>query len=358
MYSIKKFFKQLIFAIFFWIIAFSIFILIRFVGHGQEQAEVFIETNYVAPVTEWIHFGIILGVLVGFFYAFIELIFDKLISNNIYLGLSILLKTAVYLVVLIFSLSFIIRLIELDMNIDLPNESGWWKESPLFWLASGYFFLASLIFLFLKLADEKFGKGILINMLIGKYRTPTEEERIFMFIDLQSSTTIAEEIEHYKYSKLIQDCFFDLNKLVNRYDGEIYQYVGDEVVISWKHRKGLRQNNCIELYFAFNKLLKRRSKYYLKRYKLEPFFKAGVHGGKLIITEVGSIKKELAFHGDVINTTARIQDECNKYDEALLISEELLNKMKLKPKYTARVIGDLLLKGKQESLKIVAINLR
>lgn len=356
MYNLKQFTKQLFFAIIFWVIAFSVFILIRFIAHGEEQGLTYINPKNDVPITEWIHFGIILGVLVGALYAIIEFIFEKLITNNIYLGLSILLKTVLYILVLIFSLTFIITLIEIEMDIDLQNERGWWKNSALFWLATSYFFLASFIFLFLKLALEKFGKGVLFNMLIGKYRNPTEEDRIFMFIDLKSSTTIAEELGHNKYSKLLQDCFFDLNKIVSRFDGEIYQYVGDEAVISWKLKKGLKSNNCIGLYFAFANQLKRRSKYYIKNYNLEPFFKAGVHGGELIITQVGTIKKELAFHGDVINTTARIQDECNKYDEALLISDELLDQMQLKPKYISKSIGDILLKGKQDKLNIIAIN--
>ena len=356
MYNLKLFFKQLGFAIFFWIIAFSLFILIRFVAHGEEQGELVLNERNVVPITEWIHFGIILGILIGFLYGVTEFVFEKFITKNIYLGLAIILKIAIYVVVLIFSFSFIIRLIELDMDIDLPNESGWWKDSALFWLATTYFFISSFIFLFIKLANEKFGNGILINMLIGKYRKPTEEERIFMFIDLKSSTTIAEDLGHYKYSQLIQDCFFDLNKIVGRFDGEIYQYVGDEAVISWKLKKGLKNNNCVALYFAFKNMLTRRSRYYIRRYNIVPFFKAGVHGGDLIITEVGSIKKELAFHGDVINTTARIQGECNKYNESFLISEELLNKFTLKSKYKATAIGDLLLKGKQDTLKIASIN--
>jgi adenylate cyclase len=356
MYSLKQFTKQFFFAIIYWIIAISVFVFIRFFAYGEEdQGLTFINPKNDVPVTEWLHFGVILGVLVGIIYAVIEFVFDKFITKNIYLGLSVLLKTVIYILVLIFSLTFIIELIEVDMDMDLQNERGWWRNNALFWLATSYFFLASFIFLFLKLAFEKFGRGVLINMLIGKYRNPTEEERVFMFIDLKSSTTIAEKLGHTAYSKLLQDCFFDLGKILSRYDGEIYQYVGDEAVITWKLKKGIKNNNCIELYFAFAKQLEKRSKYYLKNYNLEPFFKAGVHGGELIITQVGTVKKELAFHGDVINTTARIQDECNKYNESLLISEELLRMLDLKTKYSSKNIGNILLKGKQDTLSIIAI---
>ena len=88
-----------------------------------------------------------------------------------------------------------------------------------------------------------------------------------------------------------------------------------------------------------------------------PTFKAGLHGGNLIVTEVGTVKKEIAYHGDVINTTARIQGECNKYEESLLISESLYKTMYNLQKYNIRSIGEISLKGKEELFKIHAINL-
>ena len=355
-YNIKLFLKQFFYAIIFWICSCTLFLLIRFLAYGEDQSGENEIAQNIVPITEWLHYGLIVGILIGFFYAIIEFLFDKLLSKRIYLGITIILKFILYILVLIFSLTFILSIIEQDMDINLPNGRGWWVENSIFWLAALYFFISSFIFLFIRLADEKFGKGILFKMLIGKYRNPKEEERIFMFLDLKSSTTIAEEIGHYKYSRLIQDCFLDLNKVVNRYNGEIYQYVGDEAVITWPYKRGLKNNNCVALYFAFNKALKKRSKYYSRRYNLNPFFKAGLHGGKLIIAEVGVIKKDLAFHGDVINTTSRIQEECNTYNEALLISEELLNQLKLKSRYNSAEIGNLELKGKQEQLKVYSIN--
>ena len=48
-----------------------------------------------------------------------------------------------------------------------------------------------------------------------------------------------------------------------------------------------------------------------------------------MVAEVGVVKKEVAYHGDVINTSARIQAECNKHKVPILISEELLNDLRL-----------------------------
>jgi len=206
------------------------------------------------------------------------------------------------------------------------------------------------------LANDKFGKGIILNMLIGRYKNPREGDRILMLLDLKSSTAHDEEMGHLKYSQLIQDCFFYLNKIINKYDAEIYQYVGDEAVISWTPKKGIRHLNCIRLFFDFDRKLKRHSKYYLKKYGIQPKFKAGLHSGKIIIAEVGTIKKELAYHGDVINSTSRIQEKCNEYNESLLISDHLLQQLKLSSNFVAISLGDELLEGKSEELKIHAIH--
>ncbi len=176
-----------------------------------------------------------------------------------------------------------------------------------------------------------------------------------MFLDLKDSTTIAEQLGHHKYSQFIQDCFFDLNDVVLDHDAEIYQYVGDEAVLSWPYKKGLAKNNCLGLFFAFQHQLELRKAYYLEKYGISPEFKAGLHGGTLMVAEVGSVKKELAYHGDVINTSARIQAECNTYHVSLLISEKLLKDLHIDEVSNSKSLGNVLLKGKHEEVKIHTI---
>jgi adenylate cyclase len=300
-------------------------------------------------------FGVLLGLLIGVLFAVVEFLFDKFLSKNLSLALVLTEKLIIYLIGIILSLSFVFPIAEYEINLNLTTQEGWWKNSKIFWIIVSYFLICSIIFSFIKIANEKFGKGVFFNFLIGKYRKPREEKRIFMFLDLQASTTIAEELGHYKYSELIQDCFYDLNRIVSTYDAEIYQYVGDEAVLSWKYKKGIKNNNCVNLFFHFQKRIQKKSKLYLSKYKLVPVFKAGLHGGDLIVTEVGTVKKEIAYHGDVINTSARIQGECNKYKELLLCSNTLLKDLKLSNKHVTEFIGEIELKGKEEKFKISAI---
>src|SRR5690606_23539690 len=124
-------------------------------------------------------------------------------------------------------------------------------------------------------------------LLLGKYRNPREEERIFMFMDLKSSTTIAEQLGHLKYSAFIRDCFADINKILFPFRAQVYQYVGDEIVVTWTAYEGLKNYFCIRFYFACKNQFHNRTEYYIKNYGLLPEFKAGIHMGKVTAVEIG-----------------------------------------------------------------------
>ena len=53
-----------------------------------------------------------------------------------------------------------------------------------------------------------------------------------MFLDLKSSTHLAETLEHVTCSRLIQDCYAELTAPLLDYNAQVYQYVGDEVVVT------------------------------------------------------------------------------------------------------------------------------
>jgi len=175
-----------------------------------------------------------------------------------------------------------------------------------------------------------------------------------MFVDLKSSTEIAEKLGHIQVSRLLQDCFTDL-AVVRDYKAEIYQYVGDEVVLSWSMSDGLDNLNCIKAYFKFQELLESRSDFYMKKYGLIPFFKAGLNVGDVTIAEVGQIKREIAFHGDTLNTASRIQGKCNYYNEGLLLSHALKELIEDNEELQINMVGEVMLRGKTEPQKIYSI---
>ena len=342
-------------SIVFWILAFSFMIIIRYFGIFEEKG-VSILPKYELPILDLLTYVTISSIPFGIFYAAVEFLFDRYLAKSLAMGVVIFTKTFIYLITLIFVVNVVVEYTGQILDVELIEGSHWWRTNKTFWSIVIYFVVASLVFSFIKIANEKFGRGVFVKMLLGRYRKPQEEKRIFMFLDLKASTTIAEQLGHYTYSQLIQDCFYDLNTIVRKYDAEIYQYVGDEAVLSWKYSRGIKKNRAIMLFFAFQEKIKIRSSYYQEKYDLVPHFKAGIHGGTLMVTEVGTVKKEIAYHGDVINTTARIQSKCNTYNANILISEELLSDMNLTEAYKTERIDNLLLKGKAKTVNIFSIS--
>ncbi len=355
--DLKQYLQLLWQYILFWSIVMGLYSIFRYYGMDQEVGvTVIVEFSGNKGTIRALMGFMSIGTLIGFLYATIDFFFDKYTSDRLSLALDLLLRTTLYFITTVVVFTLVIKVFSEVYNLPLDTSRGWWVRDKAFWAAILYIVLVSFVFSFIKIATEKFGKGVFFKMLMGKYKNPQEEKRIFMFLDLKDSTTIAENLGHFKYSQFIQDCFYDLNEVVPKYDAEIYQYVGDEAVLSWPYKKGLANNNCVDLFFAFQQKEQSKSKYYLDKYGIIPEFKAGLHGGVLMVTEVGVIKKEIAYHGDVINTSARIQAECNKHKVLLLISEKLLNDLHISTHLTSKSLGSVLLKGKQEKVKIHTID--
>ncbi len=215
-----------------------------------------------------------------------------------------------------------------------------------------YFYILTVDFfmVFLRQVKLMLGDNTLTQLIQGKFYAPREEERIFMFLDLQSSTYHAEKLGHIKYSKMIQDCFNDLG-IVLEHEAEIVQYVGDEALLTWKVQEGVRNQHCIKAYFSFKQQLLDRKDHYLERYGIEPKFKAGLNSGLVTVTEVGKYKKEIAYHGDAINTASRIQGQCNEFQQELLISEHLMQKLD-SAEYKFQEMGTILLRGKEKEISV------
>ena len=55
-----------------------------------------------------------------------------------------------------------------------------------------------------------------------------------MFLDMKSSTTIAEQLGHVRFYTLLNELFHEISQPVLQTKAEIYQYVGDEVVLTWE----------------------------------------------------------------------------------------------------------------------------
>ncbi len=302
-----------------------------------------------------LHFAI--GIASGLIFGTLEFLFEKYIYKRVSFGKTMLIGSVSYMISILLLVTFGVRSFSRIVGIEFDwiyLQTFIFSKEML--LLTSYIFMVGFLIDFFREVDKKFGPGNLWKMIKGEFYHPKEENRIFMFLDLKSSTTIAEQLGHSKYSQLIQTCFLDVSDLVIKHKADIYQYVGDEIVLSWSIEDGLKDLNCIKFYFNYRDLLESKRNYYESKFGLVPQFKAGLEMGSVMVAEVGEIKREIAYHGDVLNTAARIQACCNEFNRKVLISENIESALSEITNNEYELMGDIQLKGKQKNLKIYAVS--
>jgi adenylate cyclase len=306
----------------------------------------------------WIAIG--LGLLYGTGIGLAGYYLDKRYFRKLPLGLVIIYKVAIAIslfTLMLLVLKFVVLEIFISRTLTFAgfrlHEKSW---DYLFYLLLTYYFVMTLVISFINQVNTKYGPGVLVPLLLGRYRTPRDEERIFMFMDLKSSTTIAERLGHLKYSAMIRDCFADINEVLYAFRAQVYQYAGDEIIVMWPTSEGLQDARCIRFYFAVTRQFQRRSRYFHDTYGVVPVFKAGMHMGIVTAVEIGEIKKDIAYHGDTLNTAARIQALCSPLGRNFLVSKRVIDGVDRNELLTLEYLGLTELKGRSEKIDLVAVD--
>jgi adenylate cyclase len=215
--------------------------------------------------------------------------------------------------------------------------------------------LLYIITLLLLEINEKYSPGVFTDIFIGKYFKPKEEKRIILFIDLKDSTPIAEKLGHKKYFFFIRDFIHHISLALLEYDGLIYQYVGDEIVVSWLST-GSNKHKCIQSVVRARRIIQKESDYYRREYGMVPEYRIGVHLGFVTVGEIGIVKKDLTMSGDAMNTTARIRTMTGELNQKFVGSAEFVKSVGLKD-FQIESLGVIDLKGKELPMELFAIKI-
>jgi class 3 adenylate cyclase len=190
------------------------------------------------------------------------------------------------------------------------------------------------------------GTNVLGYFLAGVYRRPASEERIFLFLDLEGSTQLAERLGSARYFELLRRFVDDLSEPILEAEGEIYQYAGDEVVVTWPLAAGVRAGNCVRCFFGIRQVVARQAARYQADFGVVPRFRAGLHGGAVTAGELGDLRQQIVFVGDILNTAARLEEYAKRSGLDLVASGELIERLTLPPAVEVTRRGELALRGK------------
>jgi adenylate cyclase len=291
--------------------------------------------------------GIVIGLSGGLFIAFLEISWNPISIRKLSFIKLMVFKGALYtsffavIVPLVVSLHRAVTYS--DGFVEFFKDGGLWNFifNEDYEMIMLYALFGTAFFLFTYQMSRKLGQGILWGTLSGKYHHPKEAEMAFMFLDLLDSTPIAERIGDVAYSNLLKDIFFDITDSIVLYSGKIYRYVGDEVVVYWPKNDRISKLNIVGACFSANAALRAKSEYYKSNHGLVPEMKAAFHVGKIVSGEIGEIKSQICFLGNVMVETAAMEKLCRQYNTSVLVSEQLFNLIELPKDYVTQVEGDL-----------------
>ena len=214
----------------------------------------------------------------------------------------------------------------------------------------------SLGFNLLRGVNSLLGEGVLLNFVAGRYRRPHIEERVLLFIDMVSSTAIAERLGETGFLDFLNRFVADITGPILDQLGTIHKYVGDEIIVTWPLAAGLRDARCVRACFDALARLDAAADTYIRDFGRRADFRAALHCGPVVIGELGVAKMEIAFLGDTMNTAERILQACRETDHRVLASPALVDRLSILPAGIARrSIGPLRLRGKESEIALYAL---
>jgi class 3 adenylate cyclase len=199
------------------------------------------------------------------------------------------------------------------------------------------------------------GGRALFSVMIGRYRRPIREERVLLFLDLAGSTTLAENMGEVRVQDLLKEFFFDIDQPISAHGGEVHAYVGDEVIVTWRVTPTLPQRRCVDCFFAIEDRIAARAEKYRKEFGLVPEFRAGLHAGWVVVSECGDSRRQVAYFGDAMNVTARLQALCKDAGRTLLVSGDLLRLVEPIEDLIVEPLGPTRLRGRAAPIEVFSV---
>jgi adenylate cyclase len=194
------------------------------------------------------------------------------------------------------------------------------------------------------------GGRTLTNLMLGRYHAPVREERVFMLVDIKGSTALAERFGDERAHAVIASVFFDIDQPILEHGGEVYSYVGDELIASWPLARGVQNARCLHCCLAICATLARRADHYRHTFGTAPDIRVALHAGPIVAGECGDAKLSIVYLGDTLNTAARIEEAAKTLGHDYLISYALLARLALPPCLRSDPLGPVRLRGRAQPI--------
>jgi adenylate cyclase len=200
------------------------------------------------------------------------------------------------------------------------------------------------------------GPRAFLNFVSGRYHSPIEENRFVLFVDIAGSTGLAERLGGIDIHRFLDHTFRLLTLAVVDYRGEVLNYVGDEVIVTWPEHGGAVDCRPLQCFVAMRDELSRASSQFEREFGATPRIRGSLHFGPVIVGEIGDVKRAIVFNGDVMNTAARLEELSRKVEGGFLASRAAMDRFNSAPPFAVRDLGRLPIRGRADGIDVVGID--
>jgi adenylate cyclase len=199
------------------------------------------------------------------------------------------------------------------------------------------------------------GPRAFLNLITGRYHTPIEESRFVLFVDIAGSTGLAERLGGIAIHRLLDRTFRLLTLSVIDYRGEVLNYVGDEVIVTWRERSGAIECRPLRCFMAMREELSRAAGQLEREFGVVPSIRGSLHFGPVIVGEIGDVKRAIVFNGDVMNTAARLEELSRNVEGGFLASRAAMERFGSARPFAVRDLGRLPIRGRADGIDVFGI---
>ena len=283
--------------------------------------------------------GVLLGAMIGFsimaFEVFILPAGGRRFARQLSIAGHYLLRLAVW--------SFVI--IGIVTSIGPPIDDPEWSLSIIISL------MLSLVAVTFMTVERLIGHDRFLNLLSGRYHRPRQETVVFLLIDLKGATGIAEKIGDVGFFKMLDRFISDASEPIRAFDGDIYKFVGDEIIAYWRVAEPNSQPPSLACWQAIKAKLEALQDRYLRDFGVYPEIHGALHAGQVTVGQIGDYRREIAMLGDPLNTAKRLLELSREHPFELFLSDAAMAIIDDDQSGTIQPLGDVTLRGREGAIR-------
>ncbi|WP_246658010.1 adenylate/guanylate cyclase domain-containing protein [Afipia massiliensis] len=199
------------------------------------------------------------------------------------------------------------------------------------------------------------GPRAFLHLVTGRYHTPVEERRFVLFVDIAGSTTLAERLGSLGIHRFLDKTFRSLTGPIIDCRGEVLNYVGDEIIVTWSEASGTVDCRPLRCFLSMRATLQKLQERFEKEFGVAPRIRGSLHFGPVIVGEIGDIKRAIVFNGDVMNTAARLEELSRNVEGGFVASRPAIDRFESTLPAPLQDLGVREIRGKSGSIAVMGL---